>query len=544
MDLRHCLPFAVAGVALVATTAAAEETWTITAGRTAIHLYDYLLDDLGLQVIDLQETAADPSEAEAHMESPFYTFAIAEGSDLLFKSHSGQFVTRSFDVGSIQHEGGFRLLHEPSGYVMDMSQFEIDYRQHVEHESGGVIRDWLYMRSANEAAPMVELIDSEPVFRRGEQTLSIYNLTLLVSEEMGKAIGRTDLIGQPIGTMYVDGAARFVEGEYVDPGEDDYVAGSTLDVEMGHLYSVTSLGHSGTYPNGIAGLSLSTTSCNPGDVRVPWESPMDEDHPGIAMQFYRINDDNQLDQIGTSWIKHGFFALSSNECGYGCSGTDGTELGVGCSDTYGTGNNGDRFWLGPRDEINAFTGRWECTGSFFSNYQPDCVRRSSGSGWGPTAHRLETPDADLGNPGATYYAEGYYVVEGDQDRTNNIMYRRANTSWGGSNWNVSATGSQFQMPVIMSWGRPAVDGRHAGRRRDHRGRSGHRPRRQLPLRLRHVQPRQRSSDPRVLGSAGWCLDLEPALPRLGHQRRSVGRQQRLDGRGRLGLRHVEHGHRG
>ncbi len=453
MDPRRCLPLALVAAFAITSNAVAEETWVITSGRTAIHLYEDLLSDLGIAVIDVDETAADPTGAQAHMEPPFYTFAIDEDSGLEFRSQGGRYISRSFGAGELEHLGGFRLHHAGSGFTAELRDFVIDYRQGVDGPGEwGVLRDWLFMRGTASSTPMVELWDSEPVFRRGEQTLHIYNLTLQMSEEMAIALGREDLIEQPIGSMYVEGAARFVEGVYEDPHDQEQTAGSVLDVELGHLYTVTSLGHSGTYPNGIAGISMSTTSCNPGDVEVPWEAPMDEDHPIIMMQFYRINGDGQLDQIGTSWGKHGFYALSSNECGYGCSGTDGTALGVGCSDTYGTGNNGDRYWLGPRDEINPYTGTWTCTGSFFSGYQPDCTRRESGSGWGPTAHRLETPDQDLGNPDATYYFEGYYVVVGDQDRSNNIMHRRCTTSWSGSNWNINETGSQVQTPMIMTWG--------------------------------------------------------------------------------------------
>lgn len=448
---RRCLAASVAilSLSLAAGAASAEETWVVTGGRTSIHLYDDLLGDLGFEVVGVSQTASNPTGAEARMEPPFLSFTLGSDTDLRFRTRYGHYLNKGWVSGTIGHEGGFALRHDESGLTADFSSFTVDYLPEVESQTVGAMRDYFFIQPGGLASHGVELIDAEPIFNRGEQTLGIYNLTLLMTEEFAVAIGRPTLAGQPIGSMVVEADVRFESGSY--EGEPPAAPeGSFLDVECKWLYSITSLGHSGSYPNGVAGLSMSTTSCNPGDVEALWQAPMDEDHPVIAMQFYRETD-GLLQQIGTSWVKHGFYALSSNECGYGCSGTDGTRLGVGCSDTYGTGNNGDRYWLGPRDEINPYEGTWTCNGSFFSGYQPDCTRRESGSGWGPTAHRLEVQDADLAMPG-TFYYEGYYVVAGDENKSNNISHRRATADWTGGNWDMDEVGSEVFTPVIMQWG--------------------------------------------------------------------------------------------
>jgi len=451
---RRCLAASVAILSLTlgADAVSAEETWVVTDGRTSIHLYDDLLGDLGFEVVGVSQTASNPTGAEARMEPPFLSFALSSDTDLRFRTQYGNYLNQGWISGTLGHEGGFVLRHAESGLTADFSDFTVDYLPEVESQTVGAMRDYFFIQPQGLASHGIELIDAEPIFDRGEQTLGVYNLTLLVTDTFAEAIGRPWLAGQPIGTMVVEADVRFESGTFEGdpPAAPD---GSFLDVESSYLYSITSLGRTGSYPNGVNGLSMSTTSCNPGDVEALWQAPMDEDHPVIAMQFYRETD-GLLQQIGTSWVKHGFYALSSNECGYGCSGTDGTRLGVGCSDTYGTGNNGDRYWLGPRDEINAFEGTWECTGSFFSGYQPDCVRRETGSGWGPTAHRLEVLDSDLATDG-TFYYEGYYVVAGDQDKSNNISHQRATASWDGNSWDLDRVGSQgdyVQTPVIMQWG--------------------------------------------------------------------------------------------
>ncbi len=60
------------------------------------------------------------------------------------------------------------------------------------------------------------------------------------------------------------------------------------------------------------------------------------DHPVMAQNLYRMSggatNDDRFEQIGQSWLTHGFSALQSNACGFGCTpASSGTHLGVGCS---------------------------------------------------------------------------------------------------------------------------------------------------------------------------------------------------------------------
>ena len=76
--------------------------------------------------------------------------------------------------------------------------------------------------------------------------------------------------------------------------------------------------------------SFSTTSCNQGDAVLLWLAGNNQ-HPVIGQSMYRL-DDGKFEQIGQSWLKHGFCALSQNFCQLGCSSTNCSTLGVGCSD--------------------------------------------------------------------------------------------------------------------------------------------------------------------------------------------------------------------
>ncbi len=71
-------------------------------------------------------------------------------------------------------------------------------------------------------------------------------------------------------------------------------------------------------------------------VDLNWFALPNTDHPVIPQNLYRMSggatNDDRFEQIGQSWLKHAFTALTENACSFGCNGTGGTHLGVGCSD--------------------------------------------------------------------------------------------------------------------------------------------------------------------------------------------------------------------
>ena len=184
------------------------------------------------------------------------------------------------------------------------------------------------------------------------------------------------------------------------------------DVIVSKLESIALWGNSGD----IGGYSISTTSCNIGDELLEWLDyvPGTNDelnrHPVIAQNFYRLKD-GRFEQIGMSWVKHGFYAADANEPLGACLGctpvNDGDYLYPGCSDTYSTVNNGSQYWLGPRSEINATTGEYP--------YPHFLHWRTTSSD--PTFKRLQVHNDDLDpamNAGARYYAESEYISVDEQ----------------------------------------------------------------------------------------------------------------------------------
>jgi hypothetical protein len=161
--------------------------------------------------------------------------------------------------------------------------------------------------------------------------------------------------------------------------------------------------------------------------------------------------------VGQSWSKHGFFALSNNQCTTCQHPSDGTFLGVGCSDTYSVGNNASQYYLGRRTEVDPHRAEWECLGSYFDGTPVDCVRSYFGNEPNGVNHRLEVYEGDLGLTNALYYYEGCYFVRGDGDIVNNIGWRQCSMEYlgGSTGWDFTTLGGGIhpnQGTVIELWG--------------------------------------------------------------------------------------------
>jgi hypothetical protein len=385
--------------------------------------------------------------------------------------------------GSLRTLGGF-ALHSPStGRTVDFSNFVVHPEEVRNDGPGGEPDpDYFYLSQAG-AEPERDFLlcyvkiafdadgggyGSGGAGDHVKPIVRVKSWDLVVGEALARKLDRPDLLHRTLGSGSIEATAQVWDGDWSYPqGQNPWTPygggpppapapsdGGVLDVQLGILSSITQLGHVGTFPTGRAGLSTSTTSCNAGDVQVDWLAPMAEEHPGITQSLYRMMGD-RFEQVGTAWVKHGFFALANSQC-TPCQGgsAQGKFLGIGCSDTYGTSNNGNRLYLGPRDEWNPHTSEWEACGSFFDGVPVDCLRDEFGSGFGPVDHRLEAFDADLGLPGATYFYEANYLVKDDANKLNNIGSRRCTMSWTGTAWSFSTPSPGAGNPLLHG---PAID---------------------------------------------------------------------------------------
>ncbi len=214
------------------------------------------------------------------------------------------------------------------------------------------------------------------------------------------------------------------------------------DLIVGQISGIHEYGTVG----GISSYALGTTACNNGNQLLSWRNwgAAANQHPVIAQNIYRLKD-GQFEQLGASWLKHGFCAADSTVCGSCQSQGSCDWLGVGCSDTYWDTLNGSQSDLGPRSEVNPVTG-------FFN-------MPHSSPGFGTINGRIQILEVDVNpslNAGALYFAEGQYVTPDDAGTAfsyNNSTYRNVTVSSMINNaWNLTMTGATMaQQPAIFAW---------------------------------------------------------------------------------------------
>ena len=296
------------------------------------------------------------------------------------------------------------------------------------------------------------------------QLLNIQNGRLLISEDFANALGRPSDAGSRVGKISISArmqpieVTQLVNGEpksMVMPALHQPLVGTTPgpDVIVGDLPAVQQFGSAGTQ----VGVAIATTSCNAGTIDLDWFALPQTDHPVIPQNLYRMSGgaDNteRFEQIGQSWLKHAFTALTQDACGFGCNGVGGSHLGSGCSDPYSASLNGGQSGIGSRAWVNPFTGVFPSTANNHSSHSHDGV-----------SHRVRVEMDDLNqnlNQGATYFAEAQYVTPheytwcqahpGECNMYNNVSYRQYSVS-GTTSFSFSPLGSTVRMrPAFMAW---------------------------------------------------------------------------------------------
>ncbi len=229
------------------------------------------------------------------------------------------------------------------------------------------------------------------------------------------------------------------------------------DVTVFNLMDMINYGASG----GIRGYSLGTRSCNRGDAPLNWcdqasgcaPGATTHDHPVIAQNMYRLKE-GRFEQIGMSWLKHGF--TSTNSTTTGCAGAGGqscqsppfggNQLGIGCTDPYVASLNGSRP-LGLRSEVDPTDGSYPFP---YTAITPTLVYEQ----------RIKVLESDLDptlNPGALYWMEGQYIAPDDalsENGLNNASYRPITVTAG--TFNLTFSGATVELlPAIDAW--PTID---------------------------------------------------------------------------------------
>jgi hypothetical protein len=238
----------------------------------------------------------------------------------------------------------------------------------------------------------------------------------------------------------------------------------------GNLYDIGSPRYWGrrgaSYPGGEIGFSAANYMCNPGTVTIPWQAAMQPNHPKFGFMITRLSGDRMVQISDWSYVKHAFTSLNNNSgpCIPCTNPGTGTVMGIGCSDVYANSNNGDRYYLGPPEELNPWLGTWNPIGSYFDRGDPMVAPPANTDGlrsltstqtaaFDAVKNRVTVKESDLGIAGASYFYQIHLIHQGEAlaKRNNNLRTRGVSLIWSGTTWTVANVGNSANGSVLLQW---------------------------------------------------------------------------------------------
>ncbi len=411
---RSFIPVVLLGTLLrTATPVWAEESWGVSVGETTFLFAGDVLAQNGLSVVPVG-AAETPRDGEVRSAS-----FLIEKSSTLQVAEAG----RGLRSGYLAHAGG--LEFQTKRNLQRVWRLGIL----IEETAAG-----LQLVGVDADDPERRVLISESLDIAFDPVGGVLLITadaVRLTPWFAASLGRPRAARQLIGSMTVRARLKRFDGNElmaIDPVLTQSTGGVAAgaigpDIIVGVLQSINSYGAE----NGISAFSVGTTSCNAGDQPANWIAETNE-HPVIGQNLYRLKN-SRLEQIGMSWLKHGFATVAGNACGFGCQEPPGgtKQLGIGCSDPYSANLNGTQDNLGPRSAVNPFTGFFPCLELGCRDSRPEF----NGGLSAIIPRRIQVKNEDLDatlNPGAIYFVESAYVSADDAlagNGANNNSYRRA-----------------------------------------------------------------------------------------------------------------------
>ncbi|HPF41682.1 MAG TPA: hypothetical protein P5081_22770 [Phycisphaerae bacterium] len=418
----------------------ADTAWTIISGQATWEVSGLSLENAGIGASTGAQAIDGPLEQHLHLElSPDSSMTFVS-SDAVFSHISG---------GDLDAVGSMTLTTESRTFEISKIRLRIQYDadKAPTFVVSGVIEN-----------AEIDLFRHEffkPGFNQEAGAFYLEASDAIVTEDFAVAIDRTDLIGKAFGSFNFAANLVWSGGDEPQSPEILPVGGAPRaptvcskpigqDLIVGELYGPLQNPPS----QQIGGVwydtfSVGTTSCNLGDEILTWEGSSGFVHPAIGQNVFRLKA-GRFEQIGQSWLKHGFTVAAGSAC-CSCTGPGGPTLYPGCSDPYGGGLNNSQGSIKPKWRVNPTTGAH--------------VHGSNPSFSGDVARRLMVRHSDIDpalNPSSIYFIEGQYVHEEDAglgNDNNNASYRQLSISASGANeYTASVTATtQREECGIRAW---------------------------------------------------------------------------------------------
>jgi len=278
-----------------------------------------------------------------------------------------------------------------------------------------------------------------------KKLMKMSNIDLIATKTLAKLLKSPHIAGEVIAQLHVysnliipkDAKTSLKSVQAISCATNPiWPPAGEVDVTLLNVSQLTHVG-SVTPERIIIAPSASLKNIGTADVAWYWKfsgsfPPYNNDqHPYLNWSIYR-EIDGRFEQIGLSGIKHAFYTLNTN-----CSCPGGQVLGLECEDVYGVGNNDSNVDLGPRQELDSFTGIWESCGSFFDPMP--CTGSLQNSSTGLGQNRLIADTNELTDPNnSQLFFQAWYVIRDDIDIFNSMGYRTfAPTPNGGGGWSMN-----------------------------------------------------------------------------------------------------------
>jgi hypothetical protein len=404
--------------------------WKASGGQADVKFMYNKLNDLNIQI------SPKPEFADKHWDYNHLVFPISNNSKLELQMPYGNI--EKVTAGLLSVDSNFSISN--GAHTVQVNSFRL-----VPTESPLNNSDIVTFRMIDQNDRHLFTIDSVHIeYDKAKGLLLMSNMDLFASKELAQLLDKPVLANQVVGQIHTYSTLTIpAEAETDLRGETCathpiWPPEADVDVQLIDIGAVQWMRNIGADKIIVA---PSARLKNIGTAEVPWyqqfttppHDPYNNDqHPFLNWAIYR-EIDGRFEQLGVSGIKHAFLTINSN-CTINCGSSH--ILWLGCEDVYGTGNNDSSFALGPRAEIEAFTGVWENCGSFFDPMP--CTGSHQQSSNGTDENRLSVYTADLTDPAVTsMYMQAWYLIRDDVNIFNSMGYRSIAPTPSGGGWNMN-----------------------------------------------------------------------------------------------------------
>jgi len=421
--------------------------WQASGGQVDMKFMYNKLQDMNIQV------SPKPQFSDQHWDYNHLVFPISRNSSLELQMPYGNI--EKVTAGFLAVDSDFSLSN--GKYTVKVNSFKLVPVSSPQKDSDIVKFNLLDQNDRH-----LFTINSVHIeYDKDKGLLLMSNMDLFASKELAQLLHSPILENQAVGQIHTynnltipDNAQKELRGTTcathpIWPPDGD------VDVALIDIGSVQWMRNIGTDRIIVA---PSAQLKNIGTAEVPWyqqfttpgHDPYNNDqHPFLNWAIYR-EVDGRFEQLGVSGVKHAFLTINSN-CTINCN--DSHILWLGCEDVYGVGNNDSSFALGPRAEIEAYTGVWENCGSFFDPLPCTGNHQQSSNGTDENRLTVYTDDlTDVNNTGM--YMQAWYLIRDDINIFNSMGYRSISPVESGGGWNMNRGPTFTNGPALDNYVTP------------------------------------------------------------------------------------------